>query len=217
MKWFKHETNANTDAKLKRLRLKYGMEGYGLYWYCLELIGASVEPHNITFVLEHDAEIIANDTNIHYELIQEMMRYMVDLGLFESDGKLITCLKMRIRADEYTNKILRTIAINTNTPNNIRALSGHTPDKIPSNRKNKKNREKEVKEFVPPSLNEIEKYVKERGDLIDAKKLFDYYTSSNWKDSNEKKVKNWKQKCISWERRSVKPKEPEEDYGKGGI
>ena len=33
MKWFKHDANASIDAKLKRLRLKYGMEGYGVYWY----------------------------------------------------------------------------------------------------------------------------------------------------------------------------------------
>ena len=37
MKWFKHDSNANTDAKLKRVRMKYGMQGYGLYWYCLEI------------------------------------------------------------------------------------------------------------------------------------------------------------------------------------
>ena len=38
MKWIKHDTNANQDAKLKKLRMKYGLEGYGMYWYCLELI-----------------------------------------------------------------------------------------------------------------------------------------------------------------------------------
>lgn len=128
MKWFKHDSNANTDAKLKRVRLKYGMEGYGLYWYCLELIAAGVETHNITFELEHDAEIIAHDTGIHYERVQEMMLYFVDLKLFENEGGSITCTKMATRTDEYIGKVLRT-------------MSGQSSEKVPPKRIEEKRRE----------------------------------------------------------------------------
>ena len=89
------------------------MQGYGLYWYCLELVAANVEKHRLTFDLEHDAEVIAHDTGIHYELVQEMMTYMVDLGLFENSDGRITCLKMALRTDDYTQKILRS---STNVP-----------------------------------------------------------------------------------------------------
>ena len=44
MKWFKHDATAGMDAKLKKLRLRYGLEGYGLYWYLLECIARTVEP-----------------------------------------------------------------------------------------------------------------------------------------------------------------------------
>ncbi|MBL4853835.1 MAG: DUF4373 domain-containing protein, partial [Robiginitomaculum sp.] len=60
MKWFKHDSSASLDSKLKLVRLKYKMEGYGLYWYCLELIAADAEKHNLTFELEHDAELISS-------------------------------------------------------------------------------------------------------------------------------------------------------------
>ncbi len=100
MKWYKHDANANCDAKLRRVRLKYGMEGYGLYWYCLELIAQNVEKHNLSFELEHDAEIIAADTGIHHELVQEMMTFMVDLGLFENKRGIITCMSMLKRLDQ---------------------------------------------------------------------------------------------------------------------
>ena len=62
MKWFKHEAAANMDAKLQEVLLDYGLEGYGLYWYCLELIAGKVEPGNLTFELEHDCRIIARTT-----------------------------------------------------------------------------------------------------------------------------------------------------------
>ena len=47
------------DAKLKKLRLRYGLEGYGLYWYLLECIARTVEPHNLTYELEEDSELLA--------------------------------------------------------------------------------------------------------------------------------------------------------------
>ena len=106
MKWFKHDANAILDSKLKKLRLKYGMEGYGLYWYCLECIARNVELYNLTFELEEDAELISVDTNIHRERVEEMMQYMVNLKLFECSEGVITCLKMRSRTDEYTQKLL---------------------------------------------------------------------------------------------------------------
>ena len=100
MKWYKHDANAHRDAKLKKLRIRYGMEGYGLYWYCLELIADNVDVDNITFELEDDSEIISHETGIHFEQVQEMIAYMVDLQLFENNGGTITCLKLAKRLDQ---------------------------------------------------------------------------------------------------------------------
>lgn len=113
MLWIKHDTNASQDAKLKKVRMKYGLEGYGLYWYCIELIAADVDQNNLTFELEHDAEIISFDTGIHVERVNEMMAYMVDLGLFESSGDAITCLKLLKRLDQSmtSNKQMRELIV----------------------------------------------------------------------------------------------------------
>ena len=122
MKWFKHDSNANMDAKLQEVLLDYGLEGYGLYWYCIELIASSVEKDNLTFELEHDARIIARNTGSTLQKTEEMMKRFVDLGLFECSEGVISCLKLAKRTDEYTTKITRKIK------------SGHSPDKIPPNR-----------------------------------------------------------------------------------
>ena len=109
MKWFKHDSDASNDAKLKKLRLKYGAQGYGIYWYCLELIARNVEKHNLTFELEHDAELIADDFKLSAELVQHIMTYMVELELFENTDGIISCLKMATRTDEYTQKLLHSV------------------------------------------------------------------------------------------------------------
>lgn len=123
MKWFKHDSDASNDAKLKKLRLKYGAQGYGIYWYCLELIARNVEKHNLTFELEHDAELIADDFKLSPEIVQHIMTYMVELGLFENTDGIITCLKMATRTDEYTQQIIR--------ENNKLCISRETPESVP--------------------------------------------------------------------------------------
>lgn len=55
-----------------------------------------------------------------------------------------------------------------------------------------------VNKFTPPSLEEIKQYIEEKDINVDAKKFFDYFEVSNWIDSKGNKVKNWKQKILTW-------------------
>ena len=61
------------------------------------------------------------------------------------------------------------------------------------------------KEFVPPTYEEVLEYAKSRGREDLAKVFFDYYDVGDWKDKDGVKVKNWKQKFVSWENRNAKP------------
>lgn len=111
MKWIKHDTDANQDAKLQNVLLDYGLEGYGLYWYCIELIAGKVDKDNITFELEHDARIIARNVGSTAQKVEEIMRYFVKTGLFEDANGVITCLKIARRLDQSmtSNKQMREI------------------------------------------------------------------------------------------------------------
>lgn len=113
MKWFKHDSDANRDEKLQNVLLDYGLEGYGLYWYCLELITYDVDQHNLTFDLRHDARIIARNVGSTEKRVEEMMRYFIEIGLFECSQGHITCLKLLKRLDQsMTSKSGYRAAIN---------------------------------------------------------------------------------------------------------
>ena len=106
MNWFKHDTGATQDAKIKKLLLKYGATGYAIYFHALELIAGDVTETNLTFELEHDSEIIADNLKIKgtpdkssIAVVEEIMRYMVELGLFEASGDRIFCFKLLRRLD----------------------------------------------------------------------------------------------------------------------
>ena len=57
------------------------------------------------------------------------------------------------------------------------------------------------KRFVAPSLADVNAYIAEKGLIVNGQVFLDYFTAGNWKDSEGKPVKNWKQKLISWDER----------------
>ena len=134
MKWFKHDSSAHRDAKLKRLRLKYGITGYGLYWYCLELIAEGVDSKKHTFELEDDAELIANEWSLEVKEVAAMMEYMVDIGLFVTspDTNRIVCLKLANRLDESASKNPEIrAAVRAIRDAGFMSISGTLPESLP--------------------------------------------------------------------------------------
>jgi hypothetical protein len=64
------------------------------------------------------------------------------------------------------------------------------------------------KPFEPPTPKQVHDFCEERGYANISKKIFDYYDTAGWKDSNGKQVKNWKQKLIAvWFREENKDKQ----------
>jgi len=73
------------------------------------------------------------------------------------------------------------------------------PNRIEKNRMEiEKNKNRNKKEFVPPKLEEVENYTKEKNLKVNAKDFFEYFEAGNWIDSKGKQVKNWKQKILTW-------------------
>lgn len=199
MKWFKHDVDAQIDGKLRRVQIKYGLEGYGLYWYCIELIAGKVDKDNITFELDHDAEVIAHDTGIHYERIEEMMSYMVNLGLFENSNGIITCIKLAKRLDQSmtSNPEMREIISRMRGDNHDPIMTESCKIRLDQNRVEKKHNKKSSR-FTPPSLDQIIIYCQERNNKINPDQFVNFYQSKNWM-IGKNKMKDWKACIRTWE------------------
>jgi len=100
LKWFKHDADARNSLKLRKVRRKYGADGYAIYWFCLEAIAYEVDKDNLSFDLKEDAETIAFELSIQEKRVEEIMFYLVEAGLFESSQGVITCLKLAERLDK---------------------------------------------------------------------------------------------------------------------
>lgn len=130
MKWFKHQSDSNMNAKLQEVLLDYGVEGYGLYWYCLELVAQNVASDNLTFELKHDARVIGRNIGLSAVRVEEIMKAFIDKDLFSASEGRIQCLKLAARCDDFTSKALRSKGVKPLTNQSVgvcRSLSDKNP------------------------------------------------------------------------------------------
>lgn len=139
MNWFQHDADSTQDAKIKKLLIRHGAVGYAVYFHCLELIIGDVCETNITFELEHDSEIIADNLKITgtgeksgREIVENIMRTIVGLGLFTNENGHIFCYKLlkRINMSMTSNKGLREAIASAKEENHDEIMTRH--DKIMS-------------------------------------------------------------------------------------
>ena len=82
------------------------------------------------------------------------------------------------------------------TPKEMReATQGHNINKNDKNDKNNKNNI-----FIPPTLEEVTSYCKERNNSVDPQKWYDFYAAKGWM-IGKNKMKDWKAAVRTWERR----------------
>jgi hypothetical protein len=78
--YFSHDADMRDDPKIKALRRKFKVAGYGVWCMLLESI---TDADN--FRLKIDIEIMAGDYDVETEFLQEVIRYCVQLDLLQTD------------------------------------------------------------------------------------------------------------------------------------
>ena len=106
MKWFKHDCNARGDGKIEKMLIKYGVKGYGLYFYILELIAYKLSSEDMSLELDHDFETIADRLKLKISEIEIMTNWMLEEGLLQRNPKTqnIVCLGLIKRLDNSTSQ-----------------------------------------------------------------------------------------------------------------
>jgi len=77
-----------------------------------------------------------------------------------------------------------------------------TQSKEKKSKVNNKEKEREiVKRFLPPSLEEVKKFVLEKNYSVDAESFIAFYQSKNW-FVGKNKMKDWRAAVVTWEKRN---------------
>ena len=93
--YFSHDYNARSDVKVKKLIIKHGYEGYGLYWALIE------DLYQNGNVMPLDYDFIAYDMRTSSEVVRSIIN---DFDLFEVDDDTFGSLSIQRRLDKRNVK-----------------------------------------------------------------------------------------------------------------
>lgn len=175
-------------------------------------IGDMIIPYNI--------EKIAETTHMNVDIVRVALELYKRIGLiYEADEncnfmrlpevpQMVGCItqaaidkrKQRDRKKLLPEPDSLPDNVQDNVPQELRVKSIELRDNSLEKEKEKDNkRSAQNKRFVPPTVDEVRAYCKERGNNIDAESFVDYYTSTGWL-VGKKPMKDWKASVRTWER-----------------
>lgn len=125
-------------------------------------------------------------------------------GTKATNYKMVTIAKSKQESNQESTQESEQASKQDSTQ--VSKQDSNTLNKLNETKQKRKNIKKE---FTPPTLEEIEKYILEKKLQVDSKKFYNYFTEGKWVDSNGNKVKNWKQKLITWSSYSKDTKQVE--------
>jgi hypothetical protein len=100
--YFSHDYNARNDIKIKALRRKYGMEGYGRWWVTVELLREQSE-----FKLPLDEFIFETLAEEYTTTTEEAKTFILDccdrFNLFVHDSEYFWSQSLLIRMERMQN------------------------------------------------------------------------------------------------------------------
>lgn len=212
--YFPHFSNARHDRKIKRMTKELGIEGYGIFFMVLEILREQLD---FKYPLS-DIDLLSDEIGTSEAKVKVVV---CNYQLFEIDAeqrffspKLITYLQPYMRMREQR----RLAGTESGKARKAKALSENSPTTVerPFNERLNENEQSKVKEvknkiikenrdiFTPPTLDDIKNYITEKSYSTDPLSFYNYFSEGNWTDSKGNKVKNWKQKLITWESHSKK-------------
>jgi hypothetical protein len=161
--YFSHDYNSRNDSKIKRLILKHGYLGYGLFWAIIEDLYQNAN------ALLLDYESIAFDLRTNEDIIKSIIN---DFDLFVCENNNFGSLSVQRRLEERNNKSLKARESARKRWNksysNANALQAQSDSNAIKERKGKENKEKEIinidsrkLEFKQTLIPFLEKYGKD--------------------------------------------------------
>jgi hypothetical protein len=201
--YFSHDSNARNDLKIMKIRRTLGLEGYGIYFCLIEILR---DQKDFCFQLDSLVDIAyslgTSEEKIKtvvtaFDLFEVHENTFFSARLIRSMDKYKSLSQKRIEAGKKGGQasVKQRLSKGQSLLNDCSSIKGK---KIKV--KEKKLKEKiENKRFAPPTLSEVKQYVVDNNFSANADKFYKYYNEGNWTDSKGNKVRNWKQKLITWE------------------
>lgn len=214
--WFRHDYDAADDDKTMLLIEQLGLEGYGIYWILIEKLRGRKD-YKMPF------SVVPSLARRYMTTPEKMKTVITQYGLFEYDDdgffysvsliERMTALEdlknkrsiagkigneKRWKKESETQQLELFIANESQCDSNAIA-SYRDKNRIEKNIiKEKEDKSSKKKNFVPPTIEEVAEYIKEKGYHFSAESFWCFYESKGWM-VGKNKMKIWKAACATWE------------------
>jgi len=109
MKWFQHQSDSYTDLALKEIIAEFGMEGYGFFWICCELIAQQGNNYCINNK-KNWKKVLKLVSSLPDQKVDEILQKFAELDLISlksfTNG-ILAIPKMRRYSDDTTKRLRR--------------------------------------------------------------------------------------------------------------
>ena len=215
--YFPHDFNARNDPKLQQVLMEHGVAGIGIYWCLVEQI---YEQNGILPL--SSCKSIAFALHVECNVLESIVN---DFDLFQSDGvnfwsesinrrldKRVEIAEKRKKAAVISWQSRRSMQMQSKSDANAMVCNAIKEKKRKENESinnniNRKGQDENAKRFAPPTIEDVQSYIQEKGYSVDAESFVAFYTSKNWY-VGKNKMKDWHAALVTWQKRERPGRKP---------
>lgn len=212
--YFQHDYNARNDPKLQDVLIEHGAAGIGVFWCIVEQLY-----EQDGFLPLKSCKSIAFALHVESKVVESVVQ---DFDLFHNDGEKFWSNSVNARLEKRKNisESRKLAAIKRwQSMQNQQMQCKTNANAMQDISKEKKSKEKESKEsnnierekaksakrFCPPTIEEVQSYIQEKGYSIDAEAFIAFYESKGWM-VGKNKMKDWRMAVVTWSKRdNIRP------------
>ena len=158
-------------------------------------------------LIPYDNRKLAELTKMDFDTVCVAMKLLQEIGLIQilENGEIyVTQLE----------NLIGSKSLGALKKQQQRLLSRQEADKCPPKIEielKDRDRNKNINRFKKPTIEEIEKYCKERNNGIDAEYFYNWYESKGWY-VGKNKMTDWKASVITWEKKNKENQKQKKEY-----
>lgn len=216
--WLKLKEDFFESKRIKKLRRLAGGDTLTIIYLKMQLKSIKTDGVLTYTGLEKSfAEELALDLDENPEDVGLLLNYLLSVGLIETSDQINFLLPYAVESTgsegasaERVRNFRDRQALQCNADvTQVKRLCNVEIEKEIEKEKDINN--KRSRAFVPPTLEEVTAYCKERGKGVDPNKWYDFYQSKGWM-IGKNKMKDWKAAVRTWEPKNIPETKDEDDF-----
>lgn len=226
--WLKLYDDFFGSIRIKRLRKMAGGDTYVVIYLKLQLKAMKSDGVLKWKGYEQDfVDELALDLDEEPDDVRVTLMYLLSCGLAETQDNVNFFFPYAVentgsegasaqRVREFRER--QALQCNTDVTQVKRTCNGEIEKEIDTRDRDRDREDRSPKRtrFVPPTIEEIAAYCRERGNTVDAEHFHAHYTANGWK-VGKNPMKDWKAAVRTWERTEKKTKGPAMKTSYDGI